>query len=130
MPFDRPSGTEWWVLEPDTKNVTKIFPTKEKAFDTALEHNKQHGVNAVYVTGVCAKRGEWKKSIHERNQQRESLHKQNQQRKTWRDRVVVEWLEIPQTIKWIRSSWPKSRITVIQFMGVLLIFNTFEQIRP
>jgi len=62
MPFWRPGGGEWWIIEPDKlPNVTEILPTKEEAFNIALAHNKESGVNAVWVYGACMKGGGWER---------------------------------------------------------------------
>ena len=60
MPVWRPGGDEWWIIETDKlPYVSKVIPTKEEAFNIALVHNKESGVNAVWVYGACMKRGEW-----------------------------------------------------------------------
>jgi hypothetical protein len=61
MPFRRPEyagGDEWWILGPDHQPV-RIVRTKVEAYAIALEHNKQHGVNAVWVHRECMKNGKW-----------------------------------------------------------------------
>jgi hypothetical protein len=62
MPFSRVGGeTDWWVVGP-LNNFIKSVPTKREAFYIALEHNKKHGVNAVFVHGLCMKHGGWEET--------------------------------------------------------------------
>lgn len=66
MPFERPSETEWWVMEKHNNTTYKtvaggIYPTREEAFRVAFEHNsKTYGIYAVFVRGSCGKNGKWK----------------------------------------------------------------------
>jgi hypothetical protein len=47
------------VFGPDDENVAKALPTKEEAYNIALKHNKEHGVDVVYVYGLGGKSGKW-----------------------------------------------------------------------
>ena len=65
MPVALPEGGQrYWAFGPDDEAVKAS--TKEEAYNIALKHNKEHGVDLVYVYDLGGKGGKWEKPEAER----------------------------------------------------------------